>query len=76
MKSRNFSANLLAITAHATVNTEFAVVHGLDMIPQGYIVCRRGSNASLYLGSTTWTDTTVYFKSDVASATFFIFLFS
>lgn len=73
----NVSGQFQQFTSDATPNTEFAVSHTLGAIPIGYIIMGQDKAGSLYQLSTTgtsWTSTNVYFKCDVASVTFKIFL--
>ena len=75
MKCRNFSANLLRITA-GSADVEFTVTHELNTTPKEAFVVRRGGNGDLYKGSTAWTDTSAYFKSTLANQDYYIIIFS
>lgn len=52
-----------------TINTEFAVVHGLGYVPTGYLVTRKDKACDIYTstGGTAWTEDTIYLKSSVAN---------
>lgn len=74
----NIEGEFLALTAHATPNTEFSVTHHLNRVPEGYLIVGRKAAGHLYdhyAGMTAWTSTTLYLKSDVASLETTIFLF-
>ena len=77
-RGENISGQYQQFTSDATPDTEFSVSHTLGAIPNGgMIICWQDKAGSLYQGPTTgtnWTSTTVYFKCDVASVTFLIFL--
>lgn len=73
-RGENISGEFQTITSHATPNTEFSVTHTIGAIPIGRIIIAQNKAGSLYTGTTAWTDTTIYFKCDVASVEFKIFL--
>lgn len=71
----NMDVSRETIVTHATPGVEFAVTHGLGKIPVGYIVYGQEAAGSLYDGTTTNTNATLYLKSDVSSKTFKILVF-
>jgi len=76
-RSENFSGEIQVFTSSGVADTEFSVTHTLGFIPTGRIILYQDKAGSLYQGpatGTAWTDTTVYFKCDVASVTFAILL--
>ena len=81
----NISGEFQEFTSDATPDTEFSVNTATDgtfqqaegSVPVGRIILWQDKAGSLYQGPTTgtaWTNTTVYFKCDVASVTFLVFL--
>ena len=76
-QGENVQGEFQLFTSDGTPDTEFSVTHGLGAIPLGRIILHQDIAGHLYQGPTTgtsWTDTTAFFKSDVASVTFLIFL--
>lgn len=71
----NIKGAWLTFTSNATPNTEETLAHGLGAVPIGYLVFSRNKAAVLYNGTTAWTTTNLYVKSDTASTTFLIFVF-
>lgn len=71
----NVDCVLITTTTSATPDAENTVGHLLGKIPSGYIVYSQDKAASLYLGTTAWTSSNVYLKSNVASVTFKIIVF-
>lgn len=71
----NMAGRFQTFTTSATPDAENTVAHGLGAVPSGlYIVMSQNLAGSLYLGSTSWTATNAYFKCDVASVTFKVFI--
>ena len=73
-RGENISGEFRVFTTDATPNVEFSVLHTLDAFPQGWLVVSKNKAGDLYLGSSTWTKTTAFFKCSVASVTYKIFL--
>lgn len=71
----NVDCVLITITTSATPDAENTVAHTLGKVPTGYIVYSQDKAASLYLGTTAWTSSNVYLKSNVASVTFKLIVF-
>jgi hypothetical protein len=66
----NVDASVISVTSDATPGTEFSVLHGLGKIPSGYIVMGQDGSGSVYDGSTSNTNATLYLKSNASSVTF------
>src|SRR3990172_5893570 len=75
MKSQNFALSLVSAIASPTANQEFAVTHDLHTVPIDAFIARTYINARLYKGTTAWTNTTAYFKSDTPLGRFIIAFF-
>ena len=76
-RGENLSGEFRIFTSDVTPDTEFSLTHTLRSVPVGRIILYQDIAGHLYQGPSTgtaWTDTTVFFKSDVASVTFAIFL--
>lgn len=73
-RGENISGEFQVFTSDSTPDTEDTIAHTIGAVPVGYIVLKQNKAGSLYLGSTTWTKSNVYFKCDVASVAFTIFL--
>lgn len=73
--SDNFDANILDVSDSGTANTEFTVAHTLKRVPTGYIVININKAGTVYAGSTSWTDTDIYLKCNVANCTIKILVF-
>lgn len=71
----NVDCVLITTTTSATPDAENTVAHTLGKIPSGYIVYSQDKAASLYLGTTAWTSSNIYLKSDVATVAFKIIVF-
>jgi hypothetical protein len=73
----NIQGEFQSFTSDATPNTEFSVAHSLGAAPLGRIVLWQDKAGALYQGpatGTAWDATDVYFKCDVASVAFLVFL--
>jgi hypothetical protein len=73
----NLSGQFKSFTSHASPDTEFSVAHTLGVVPVGQIILYQDKVGSLYQGPTTgtnWTSSAVYYKCDVASVSFAVFL--
>lgn len=72
----NIAGRFQAFTSNATPDTEDTVAHGLGATPSGelYIVMSQSKAGSLYKSGTAWDATNAYFKCDVASVAFKIFI--
>ena len=61
-------------TTPGSANTEFAVTHGLNRIPIGFLPLAVAANAVLYQSTTPWTATTIYLKCSGTSVPYTIFV--
>jgi len=73
--SDNFNCQLVTVTTDAIPDTEGAVSHTLKRVPTGYLVYGRDKSGVIYDGSTAWTTTAIYLRSNVASVTANIIIF-
>ena len=73
-EGENISGEFQVFTSNAIADTEDTISHTLGAVPIGYIVLGRDKAGVLYNGSTAWTSTSIYFKSNVASTTYTVFL--
>lgn len=73
-RSPQFSADIIDITMSGTADAETAVAHNLQRVPLEAFAIWRGANARLYRGPTAWTSTEIFVRSNVASASFRLFL--
>jgi len=62
-------------TSNAVADTEDAVTHTLGKIPEGFRVINSDKAATVYDSGTAWTETTIFLKTNVASATITIEVF-
>ena len=72
--SENIDGEFQVITTNATPDTEDAIAHTLGSVPVGYLIVKQDKAGSIYTGTTSWTSTNIYLRSDVASVTATIFL--
>jgi hypothetical protein len=70
----NIKGKWATFVSSATPDLEFSYTHDLGAVPVGYLIMSSDKAGVLYRGSTTWTTSLVYFKCNVASTTFTIFL--
>lgn len=71
----NMDEREISFTSSGTPNAENTVAHTLGKIPSGFIVVNRDKAAHLYKGSTVWTTTSIYLKSDIATVAFKILVY-
>lgn len=73
-RGENIAGEFQTFTTDGTPDTEGAVSHGLGSVPIGYIVISKDKAGHIYDGTTSWTSTNIYLRSDVASVTATVFL--
>lgn len=73
--TENVDLKEVNFTSNATPDAEDTISHGLGKVPNGYIVIGRNKAGVLYNGTTAWTMTNIYLKSNVASTTYKIYVF-
>ena len=64
--SDNWDAQVISVTL-AAANVEQAVAHTLKRVPTGYIVVSINKVAVVYDGTTAWTTTNIYIRSNTAA---------
>lgn len=64
----NWDAQVISVTL-AAADTEQAVAHTLKRVPTGYIVLSADKAAQVYDGTTAWTITNIYIRSNVDNTT-------
>ncbi len=71
----NFKMQMVEMTSPSTPDQEFSTPHSLESAPMGYIVVLQNKAGSLYVSNFGgWSSDLVYFKCDVASVLFNIYL--
>ena len=73
-RGENVSGEFLDITTNASADTETSFAHTLGSTPIGYIVIGRDKGAVIYDGSTSWTSTAIYLRSNIVSVAAKLFL--
>lgn len=73
--SDNVDVASVTFTSSGTPDAENTVAHTLGKIPTGYIVTSLNKAASVYKGTTAWSATNIYLKSNVASTEVKILVF-
>lgn len=61
-------------TTPGVANTEFAVTHNLNRIPNGFDVKRMDKAARFYDSGTAWTKTQIFLKCDVVTVKYTLFI--
>lgn len=70
----NIQGKWLTYATNGVANTEDTLVHGLGMIPIGFLVVLPPANGFVYRGATVWTVDNLYLKCSQASQTSLIFV--
>lgn len=74
-RGENIAGRFQTFTTSGTPDAENTVAHGLGATPSGkYIVMAQDKAGSLYVSGTAWDSTSSYFKCNVASVTFTVFI--
>lgn len=58
---------IVSVADSGTADAEFAVNHGLGVIPDGYIKVRSDKACAIYDGGTAWDANNIYLKCDVSN---------
>jgi len=66
---------ILCNATAVTANTDVAVKHNLNRVPQGYIVSGTSVAAHIFTGTATWTQTNIYLQSNTENTKFTVFVF-
>ena len=75
-KAGNLSGTYVVYTSNGAANTEDAVPHSLGRVPVGYFAVRQDkASGEPYDSGTTFTNTTIYLKSPVASVAWTLLVF-
>ena len=64
----NWEAQIITVTL-TLADTEQAIPHTLKRIPEGYVLVSNDKAAIIYDGTTAWTTTNIYIRSNVAATT-------
>lgn len=59
---------VVILTDCGPANTEFAVNHGLGVIPDGYIKVRSDKDCGIFDGDSAWDSNNIYLKCSAANA--------
>jgi len=59
----------------AGADVEFAIEHGLGVIPLGWLVIAQDKAATLYTGNTVWDTGHIYLKSNISTTSLRILIF-
>lgn len=70
----NISGEFWVVTTPTATNSEFNVTHNLSAIPVGWIVTSQNGAGDIYTATGSNTTTKAYFRSNVTSTNFTIFL--
>ena len=73
--SDNIDGVWISTTSNAIANAEFPVTHNLGRVPAGYLIMSKDDLGIIYDGTTSWTDSTLYLRCNVASMNFKVFVF-
>lgn len=73
--AQNTDTRFVDGTTDVTPGTEKVFAHVLGRVPVGIIFTGQDKAGSIYKGSTVWTATNIYLKSDIASVTFKALIF-
>lgn len=68
-------AKYKAVADTGTVDTEFAVAHGLGRTPVGFLVANKDQPADVYDSGTAWDGTNIYLKCSAANAALLLIIF-
>jgi len=71
----NFDGVTVSFTSSGVADTENTVPHTLGKIPTSFIVLSLDKAAAVYKGTTTFTTTNIYLKSNVASTVIKVLIF-
>lgn len=74
-KAGNINGVWLIFTSNGTANTEDAIPHTLGRVPFGVLASIPDKAAILYASATTWTATTIYLKTSVATVAWKVMVF-
>lgn len=70
----NVSGEFWVITTPTATNSEFNVTHNLNTVPAGWLITSQSGAGDLYTATGSNTATKAYFRSNVTSTNFTVFL--
>ncbi len=70
VKAGNFNGHWIEFTSNAVADTEDGITHKLGRVPTGFLVAQKNKASTLYNGSSNWTKTKIYLRSNVATTIF------
>lgn len=62
------------VTTPGGADTEFALTHNLNRVPEGWILVSIDKAGIVYKSTTAWTTTQIFLKCNVASATIKVYV--
>lgn len=65
---KNILTQTVVVTFPATADSQIAINHNLNVIPKGYIICKKSVACDVYDGSTLFDSKQIYLKCTVANA--------
>ena len=71
----NIEGEFQVVADTGTANTEFAVAHTLNKVPNGYIVVKNNKNGVVYDGTTANSATNLYLRHGAANSSITVFIF-
>lgn len=72
----NLDAQFIDVLMPGVADTEIAIPHGLSRVPIGFLVVNKDRACNIYNSSLgSWSNTIMYLKSNVASATIRLLVF-
>lgn len=70
----NIFGTFVTYVSNAAPNTEDTITHNLGFVPIGYLVMSLDKGAVIYKGTTAWTTSLMYLKSNTATTTALLFI--
>lgn len=70
----NFDGEILEVSDSGNADSEITIAHHLKRIPKYFIVISINKGAVVYKSSTSWTETNIYLKCNVANTAFKVFI--
>lgn len=72
--SQNIEGWYATVTSPGVADTEFVVPHGLDRVPNGWLVLSKSNAGVVYKGATAWTSSNIYLKDSGISDVLLLFI--
>lgn len=70
----NIAGEFIIYTSNGSANTEDTIPHTIGSVPVGYIVLKQDKASNVYLGTTTWTSSSIYLKQSGTTVATTLFL--